>query len=56
MEWISLGTIEVNDTTNFWEEHIAEINLPNGISTFYIKYIEYFPMGSHGQLKSIKFE
>ena len=51
-----LGIIEVNDTTNFWEEHSAEINLPNGVNAFYIKYIERFTMGSHGQLKSIKFE
>ena len=51
-----LGTIEIKDTSNFWEEHSAEINLPNGVSAFYIKYIELFPMGSHGQLKSIKFE
>lgn len=50
-----LGTIEIKDPPNFWEEHSAEINLPNGVSAFYLKYIEIFPVGI-GQLKSIKFE
>ena len=50
-----LGTIEIKDPPNFWEEYSTEINLPNGVSAFYLKYIEVFPIGV-GQLKSIKFE
>ena len=46
-----LGKIPLGDTSNFWEERMSEIKLPNGISSFYLTF-----MGEgKGQLKSIFF-
>lgn len=50
-----LGKISIPDVSNYWEEHSAEINIPDGVSAFYLKYKEIIPLGI-GQLKSIKFE
>ena len=49
-----LGKIELDDRTNFWEEHRADIKIPDGVSAFYLKFIK---TGSeYGDLLSIKFE
>ena len=50
-----LGAIQIKEVSNYWEEHSADINIPDGVSALYLKYIEIFPLGI-GQLKSIKFE
>lgn len=47
-----LGKITLNDGSNFFEEHSAQIDIPDGISAFYLK----FTGNGGGQLKSIKFE
>ena len=50
-----LGKIQIKEVSNYWEEHSGDINIPDGVSSLYLKYIEIFPLGI-GQLKSIKFE
>ena len=42
------------DYSNFWEEHSADISIPDGVSAFYLKYIKNGNEGGH--LLSIKFE
>ena len=49
-----LGKIILEDGTNFWEEHSADIKIPDGVSAFYLKYIK--TSSESGQLLSIKFE
>lgn len=50
-----IGKIKINEVSNYWEEHSADIKIPDGVSALYLKYIEIFPIGI-GQFKSIKFE
>ena len=50
-----LGKIQITDVSNYWEKHSADINIPDGVSALYLKYVEIFLVGI-GQLKSIKFE
>jgi hypothetical protein len=49
-----LGTIKLTEYSNFWEEHSADISIPDGVSAFYLKYIKTSYDGGH--LLSIKFE
>ena len=50
-----IGRITLKDSSNYWEENSCDIKLPDGISSFYLKFVgkEFL---SCGQLKSIKFE
>ena len=49
-----LGTIKLNEYSNFWEEHSENISIPDGVSAFYLKFIK--TTRDSGHLLSIKFE
>ena len=50
-----LGKITIKDFSNFWEESSANIEIPDGVSALYLKFVGVAHISS-GQLKSIKFE
>ena len=50
-----LGKITLKDFSNFWEESSANIEIPDGVSALYLKFVGVAHISS-GQLKSIKFE
>ena len=50
-----LGKITLKDTSNFWEENSADIEIPDGISALYLKFVGDIHI-MIGQIKSIKFE
>ena len=45
-----LGTVRV-DSSNFWEEHAADVKIPDGVSAFYLT----FTGTGSGQLRSVRF-
>ena len=51
-----LGKINIKDSSNFWEEHCADIDIPDGVSAFYLKFVGDIQPIYIGQIKSIKFE
>jgi len=51
-----LGKINLKDSSNFWEEHSADIDIPDGVSPFYLKFVGDIQSICIGQIKSIKFE
>ena len=50
-----LGKIPIKDFSNFWEENSAEIEIPDGVSALYLKFVgDVFIM--IGEIESIKFD
>ena len=47
-----LGTITINDGSNFWEKHSSEIKFPDGTNALYLKFVG----NGIGQLKAICFD
>ena len=50
-----LGKIHIKDFSNYWEYNSADINIPDGVSAFYLKFVGDIEI-MIGQIKSIKFE
>ena len=50
-----LGKIPIKDFSNFWEDKSADIEIPDGVSALYLKFVGQVPL-LIGQIKSIKFE
>ena len=50
-----LGKIHIKDFSNFWEDNIADIEILDGISALYLKFVSDIHI-MIGQIKSIKFE
>ena len=51
------GKIKVNCSSDSWEEYSAEAAIPNGVSAFYLKFIQTSEeKAEKGELRSITFE
>ena len=50
-----LGRITIQDFSNYWEENSCDIEIPDGVSALYLKFVGDIHI-MIGQIKSIKFE
>ena len=51
----ALGNFHIKDFSNFSEDNSADIEIPDGISALYLKFVGDIHI-MIGQIKSIKFE